>query len=184
MDPVGNLSSYRTMVEKTNPKRRRWIVLREMLIALAAMLLFNFIGEYVLSLLQIKEPTVRIASGVILFLIAIKILFPSENSLRANIAAEEPYVTPLAIPLIAGPAVLATIMLYAITEPSQTFLITAIVCAWLLAVFILLLAEPIHNYLGDNGLNACERVLGMILILLAIQRTLEGVKQFIPLYCK
>ena len=184
MDPLGNLSSYLGMVEGISPQRRRIIVIREMSIALAAVLTFYLIGEFVLSTLKISEPTVRIASGLILFLTALKILFPAQDSLRANLPKGEPFITPLAIPLIAGPSLLATVMLFAISEPTHAPLLISISAAWLMATLILLFATPINKLLGENGLNAFERMMGMVLILLAIQRTLEGIKIFIPLYCK
>lgn len=184
MDPLGSLSSYLKMVEGISPERRRIIVIREMLVALAAILTFYLIGEYVLSTLKISEPTVRIASGLILFLTALKILFPAQDSLRANLPKGEPFITPLAIPLIAGPSLLATIVLFAISEQIHSSLLISIGASWLMATLILLLATPIHKLLGENGLNAFERMMGMVLILLAIQRTLEGIKIFIPLYCK
>lgn len=184
MDPLGNLSSYLAMVEDIPPARRRIIVLREMAFALATMLLFYVIGEFILSMLKISEPALRVTSGVILFLIALKILFPSQDSLRANLPKGEPFITPLAIPLVAGPALLATIMLFAVTETAQAPLISAIFIAWVLATLIFLFAAPINRLLGASGLDAFERMLGMVLVLLAIQRTLEGIQIFIPLFCK
>jgi multiple antibiotic resistance protein len=131
MDPVGNVSSYLSMTKDINAKRHRWVILREMLIALAFMLLFNFIGEYIFIILDISETTVRLASGVILFLIAIKILFPTTDSLRSNLPKGEPFIFPLAVPLIAGPSLLATIMLFAHLEPYSYVTIGAIILAWL-----------------------------------------------------
>lgn len=184
MDPLGNLASYLYMVDGIHTARRRVIVLREMAIALAAMLIFYMLGEFVLSTLKISEPAVRITSGVILFLIALKILFPSRDSLRANLPKGEPFVTPLAIPLVAGPALLATIMLFAISEQAQAPLIGAILIAWIASTLVFLFATPINRLLGQNGLNAFERMLGMVLVLLAIQRTLEGIQIFVPHFCK
>lgn len=184
MDPLGNLPAYLGMVEGIPPARRRIIVLREMSIALLVIVLFYFIGEFVLSTLKISEPAVRITSGVILFLIALKILFTSTDSLRANLPKGEPLVTPLAIPLIAGPAVIATVMLFAVSEPTQLPMLLGIFIAWTGATLILFFATPINNLLGQSGLNAFERMMGLVLIMLAIQRALEGVQAFIPLYCQ
>ena len=184
MDPLGNLTSYLSMVEGISPTRRRIIVLREMGVALAVILVFYVIGEFVLSTLKISEPTVRVTSGVILFLIALKILFPANDSLRANLPKGEPLVTPLAIPLIAGPALLATIMLFALSETAQLPLLIGIFIAWTIATLILLFATPINRVLGQSGLDAFERMMGLVLVLLAIQRTLEGIQTFIPMYCK
>lgn len=179
MDPVGNISSFLTMTKEIPASRRRKILIREMLIALAAMLLFNFIGEFIFSVLEISETTLRLASGVILFLVAIKILFPSIDSLRANLPAGEPFITPLAIPLISGPSLLATVMLFAHLEPSQTKMLSAIFIAWIMAVIVLLSSDKLQRLLGSNGLAAAERLMGMVLVMLAIQRFLEGLAQFV-----
>ena len=179
MDPVGNLSSYLTMVKDIEPKRQRWIVIREMLIVLTAMIVFNYIGETLFDLLQLEESTVRLSSGVILFLIAIKILFPASDSMRSNIPKGEPFIFPLAIPLIAGPSLLATIMLFAHLEPSQAIMLEAIFISWFTALLVLLFARPIKSILGVNGLLACEKLMGMILVLIAVQRFLEGIVTFV-----
>ncbi|MGK5594945.1 MAG: MarC family protein [Parachlamydiaceae bacterium] len=179
MDPVGNVSSYLNLVNELPRKRQRWIVIREMLIALAFMLLFNAIGEYIFNILQISHTVVRLSSGLILFLVAIKILFPSVDSPRANLPKGEPFVIPLAIPLIAGPSLLATIMLYAHEIPGVSLMVGAIFLAWLAASVVLLASPYLKKALGNNGLMACERLMGMILILLAIQRFAEGVQLFV-----
>ena len=178
MDPIGNISPYLSMVKELDPKSQKQTIMREMLIALAVMLGFNYLGEYLFNFLDISETTVRITSGVILFLIAIKILFPASDSVRANLPKGEPFIFPLAIPLIAGPALMATIMLYAHLEPLQSVMIFAILIAWLVCVIILFFAGPIKKILGNNGLMACERLIGMVLVLMAVQRLLEGILLF------
>ncbi|MBA2727025.1 MAG: antibiotic transporter, partial [Parachlamydiaceae bacterium] len=94
-----------------------------------------------------------------------------------------PFLIPLAVPLIAGPALLATIMLYALTEPSQFTMLSSIFIAWCLSVAVLLAAPRLERILGVNGLTAFERLMGMILVLLSLQRILEGVKEFLQVYC-
>lgn len=179
MDPVGNISSFLNLLRDIPARRRRLIIIREMAIALAAMILFNYAGEIVFSVLNVSETTVRLTAGAILFLVAIKILFPSIDSLRANLPSGEPFITPLAIPLIAGPSLLATIMLFAHMDNSQPEMLGAILVAWAAASIILLLGNRLQKVLGNNGLVACERLMGMVLIMLAIQRFLEGVQQFV-----
>ncbi len=178
MDPIGNLPSYLSMVKELKPKRQSWIILREMLIALTIMLFFHYLGEHIFEFLDLSETTVRLSSGVILFLIAIKILFTSNDSPRANLPKGEPFIFPLAIPLIAGPALMATIMLYANLESSQSMMVMAILIAWFLSILIFLFAGPIKRILGSNGLMACERLIGMVLVLIAVQRFLEGILLF------
>ncbi len=175
MDPIGNVSSFLTMVKGIEPKRQKFIVIREMLFALCFMLFFNFFGEFIFSLLQISETTVKIASGVILFIVSVQILFPQLHGIREGIAEGEPFIIPLAIPLIAGPSLLATIMLYARTEASISKMLFAIFIAWVLASLVLLSAGPLQRLLGRSGLMACEKLMGMVLVLLAVQRFLDGV---------
>jgi multiple antibiotic resistance protein len=179
MDPLGNIAAYLKMVQHETPARRNRILAREMLIVLFTMILFNFIGEALFDILHFSEKTLRIASGAILFLAAIKILFPTIDSPRAQIVEEEPFVVPLAIPLLAGPALLATIMLFAHITPSISTMVLAIVLAWAFAGIILFIAPWLERVLGSNGLMAIERLLGMVLVLLAIQRFLEGVHLFV-----
>lgn len=178
MDPFGNIASYLSMVKDLTPKRRAYVVVREMLIALAAMLVFYFLGETIFSVFEISEITVWLASGGILFLVAIKILFPTSNSLRANLPRSEPFIVPLAIPLIAGPALLATVLLYSNLDTHSPMMLAAIGISWLAATIVLLLAAPLHRLLGNNGLIGCEKLMGMILVMLAIQRFMEGVYKF------
>lgn len=183
MDPIGNINSYMSMVEHITPRRRMWVVVREMLIALAAMMLFVLLGETIFTYLHLSEISLHLSAAIILFLVAIKILFLSPTSPRANLPKEEPFVIPLAIPLIAGPALLATIMLYALLpEIPNTTMTLAIFTAWLCSSIILLAAPKIKQVMGSNGLIACERLIGMLLIILAVQRFLIGIALFSKQY--
>lgn len=183
MDPFGNVSSYLKLVEKLPRKRQFLVAGREMLIALGFMLLFNFIGEFLFDVLHISETAIRLASGLILFLAALKILFPSIDSPRANLPEGEPFIIPLAVPFIAGPALLATIMLYTNLEPSQPLMLSAIFLSWLAASAVLFSSSILYRVLGTNGLIAFEKLMGMILVLLAIERFASGVQLFITGKC-
>ena len=184
MDPLGNINSYLSLVNGLPATRQKFVVIREMCIALAIMMLFNFVGEHIFDFLDLSETTVRLSSGVILFLIAIKILFTASDNPRANLPEGEPFIFPLAVPLIAGPALLATIMLYAHLEHTESIMFGAILIAWFLAILILVCGKQIKKVLGQNGLIACERLIGMVLVLIAIQRMLEGVILFWATYPK
>lgn len=179
MDPIGNVGSFLVMTKNVAPRRQPYVVFREMLIALAAMIGFYLISNSFFRYLQLSETAVWCSSGVILFLTAIKILFPATNSLRSNLPEEEPFIVPFAIPLIAGPSLLATIMLYAHMESCRPMVVTAILLAWMCAITLLLLAPKLQRVLGTNGLIACERLTGMVLVMMAIQRFMEGVRLFI-----
>jgi multiple antibiotic resistance protein len=183
IDPFGNIGSYLQLTKSNTPRRRSFILIREMLIALAVMLLFSLIGEYIFNILHISERTVRLASGVILFLFGVKILFPTIDSPRSNLPEGEPFIVPLAIPLIAGPSLLATIMLFSHIVPSVLTMVLAILIAWFFSTLTLLSGPFLQRKVGSSGLIAAERLMGMILVLIAIQRFLEGVQQFVDL-CK
>ncbi len=178
MDPLGNLSCVLQLTEGLDARLQKKILLREMLFALACMLLFNFIGDFLLNYLELSSIAVRFSAGVILFLVAIKVLFPATNSIRNSLPKGEPFLVPLAIPLIAGPSLLATIMLYANMETCKSMMPTAILVAWMICSMVLLSANRISKILGKNGLTACERLMAMLLVMLAIQRLTEGVLAF------
>jgi len=178
MDPVGNIASYLSLVQGLDKKRRYLVLLREMLIALVTTLLFCFLGEFIFKFLEISEVTVRVSIGVILFLVAVKILFPNKDSPRANLPKGEPFIVPLAIPLVAGPSLLATVMLYADLEPSLWLVPEAIFIAWLASFAVFLAAPFLQRYLGNNGLLALEKLTGIILALIAVQKFAEGLHRF------
>jgi multiple antibiotic resistance protein len=178
MDPIGNIASYQSLVIELTPKRQNRIILREMLIALGVMIFFNYLGDFIFDYLHLSETALRLSSGVILFLIAIKILFTAPDSLRSNLPKGEPFIFPVAVPLIAGPGLMATLMLYSHLEPSNSIMLIAILIAWSISVIILFFSAKIQNLLGNNGLMACERLIGMVLVLISIQRFLEGILLF------
>lgn len=178
MDPLGNITSYLYMTKELDPKRHNFIIFREMLIALVAIVAFYFIGDYLIDFLNLSEAAVILSSGLLLFLIALKILFPSQTSLRANLPKGEPFIFPLAIPLIAGPGLMATIMLFSSIDSYRPMMLPAIAITWLASVTILFYSKAIKRVLGTNGLVAAERVIGMVLVLVAVQRVLEGVMAF------
>lgn len=177
MDPVGNIPLYIAILKEIPARRQRWIIFREMIIALAVIILFNFIGEGLLRFLNISEATVQIAGGVILFMIALKMIFPPVNG-TSNWGMPkdggEPFIVPLAIPLVAGPSVLAAVIIYVNQQTNYFVMIAAIVLAWIVSLIILLLAPSIRKVLGWRGITACERLMGLILILIAVQMFLTG----------
>ncbi len=181
MDPLGNMHHFLNHVEGIKTSRQRFIIVREMLFALLAMIFFSVLGESIFNLLSLNETTVYVASGIILLLTALKILFSEEDRFPRK-SNEEPYLVPLAIPIIAGPALLATIMLFAQTEPSVVKMLIAIFIAWGASSAILISSKHILKLLGKGGLTACERLMAMVLVLISIQRIAEGVLIFIGQY--
>jgi len=177
MDPLGNIPIFLALLKSVNVQRRTQIILRENLIAFGILTLFLFCGKTILYSLNISEQALGIAGGIILFLIAIKMLFPSANRLLFDDSlAEEPFIVPMAIPLIAGPSAIATVTLFANQAPGQmSYWFTALALASLLSTITLLCAIPLQRFLGPKLIAALERLMGMILTTIAVQMFLIGV---------
>ena len=177
MDPLGNLPIFMSVLKMIEPKRRRFILVRELLFALVILYVFLFSGQAVLDFLNVKQETVSIAGGIILFLIALKMIFPVKGASPIGLAAgEEPYIVPLAIPLIAGPSTLAALILLSNQSPDRMGdWALALGAAWIVSAAILLFSGVVHRILGERGLAAMERLMGMILVMIAIQMFLNGV---------
>ncbi len=180
MDSIGNVPIFVSILKDIHPKRQKKIIFRELIIALAIILIFNLIGTTLLSFLHVTMPTIMISGGIILFLIAIKMIFPVKQDSEAGPSLhKEPFIVPLATPLVAGPAVLAAVMLYSGQHPaSQWMTSAAVVVAWAVSTLVLLSSPFWKKILGESGMVACERLMGLILTLLAVQMFLEGVQMF------
>ena len=177
MDGPGNIPIFLSLLKQLPPKKQAYIISRELVIALLIMYFFAFCGNYVLNHLGIENQTIQIAGGIILFMIALKMVFGTleEPELKNQ---KEPLVVPLAVPLVAGPSVLATIMVYSKDIDVQNILPFSIFAAWILTTVILLLATPIQKLLGDRGIVALEKLMGLILTLIAVQLFLDGLYTF------
>jgi len=179
MDAIGNIPLFISLLKKLPPKRQRLVILRELTIALIAILLFYFSGNFFLNALGISDQTVSISGGIILMLIALKMIFPSQHAPSERPLETEPFIVPLAIPLIAGPAILATVMIYSRQDIAVHHAVIAICIAWALSTLILILAPSLQKILSQRGIDALERLMGLILMLLAIQMFLNGISGFI-----
>ena len=175
MDPLGNIPLFLVLLDNVREERRRWVLLRESLIALAALILFLYAGPYLLSLLQISRPALGISGGVVLFLIALRMIFPVPGGVFGPTPDGEPFVVPIAIPLIAGPSALATVMLFSTVSSSRWEWTIAILLAWILSTTILLAATFLRRILRPRGLIAIERLMGMILMTVAVQMLLTEI---------
>ncbi|HVL23465.1 MAG TPA: MarC family protein [Thermomicrobiales bacterium] len=179
MDPLGNVPLFLAALRYVDPARARRIIIRELLIALAIMIAFLFAGSFLLDLLAVTPAALTAAGGVILLLIAIRMIFPtSERTLRERVT-EEPFVVPLAIPYTAGPSALATELLLMSRDSDRwaTWL-AAILLAWLASAVILYSSSYLQKVLGERGLTAIERLMGMVLVIVAMQMLLDGIAQF------
>jgi multiple antibiotic resistance protein len=182
MDPIGNIPFFASYLKDVKGGRKTWVVARESFIALLVLLFFLFFGPLVMQLLHIGEASLHIAGGVLLLLIALGMIFPGGNHL--GVLGEddnqgEPFIVPLAIPLIAGPSTMATIMVFS-SQPEKLWLwVGALVAAWVLSSAILIISSGFSRLLGPRGLRACERLMGMVLTVVAVQMFLDGVRLFL-----
>ena len=177
LDPLGNIPFFVPALKNVAAPRRRLVVARELLVALVVLVLFLFAGPYILQLLDISEPALTIAGGVILFLIALRMIFPSSEKSMHEEVDGEPFIVPLAIPYVAGPSALATELLLMSREPERWLeWLAALLLAWLASSIIIFFASGLAQYLGQKGLIAMERLMGMVLITVAINMLLNGIR--------
>lgn len=180
MDPFGNIPVFTPILEKVSPERRRRVLIRELLLALAIIVGFIFGGQYALSLLGLRQESVSIAGGIILFLIALRMVFPGRDGFTEATLEGEPLLVPLAVPLIAGPSLLAVLLLFATAEPQRLLdILVAAFIAWVATFLVLLSSTFLIRFLTRRGLIAVERLMGMILVALAIQLFLDGVSRYL-----
>jgi multiple antibiotic resistance protein len=177
MDPLGNVPLFLSVLKDVDREKHLRITIRELLIAYVVLLLYLFGGRYILDFLQLSQEAISISGGIILFIIAIRMIFPSSDGLFGDGPGGEPFIVPLAIPAVAGPSIMAVLMLMSKTTPTIDLLI-AITGAWAATAIILLAATPLHRVLGERGLTAVERLMGMILVMMAVQMMLNAVKTF------
>ena len=180
-DPFGNVPLFVSALAQV-PKERRWkVVVRECLIAFAVLLIFMFFGRHLLAAMQLSQISLRIGGSVILFLIALRMVFPQPGG-PFGVSEEggaEPFIVPLAIPYVAGPSLLATELLFMSREPTRwKDWLVALTAAWLATAMILMLASRLRSFLSQKGLVAIERLMGMILVAIAVQMFLSGIEHW------
>lgn len=178
-DPIGNIPIFANALKHVAPERRARVILREVLIAFLLLLAFMFIGESFLKVMNLSELSLQIGGGVILFLIALRMIFPPPK-LEADEAPGEPLIVPLAIPAIAGPSALATVLLLVSQAPEKRLEWIAALCVTMsVSAVVLVLAERIQRVAGDRFVVALERLMGLVLVAVAIEMLLRGIKIFI-----
>jgi multiple antibiotic resistance protein len=178
MDPLGNIPAFAAALKQVPPARRQRVLVRELLIALVVLVGCLFVGRPLLAWLHLKPESISIAGGIVLFLIALRMIFPSEGAALTDGVDGEPFIVPLAIPLLAGPSALSTLLLLAQSQPTRLgSWLTALLLAWAASAAILLLSPFLERILRRKGLLALERVMGMLLVMLAVQLFLDGLAQ-------
>ena len=180
-DPFGNVPLVNAMLTRVRSKKRRaMIVVRECLIAFAILAGFMVFGRELLRLMSLSETSLSIAGGVILFMIAIRMVFAHPEGAFGPQEDGEPFIVPLAVPLIAGPSALATVMLMASREPQNLAVWgSALVVAMTITTLVLLAGERMQRWMGDRAMHAIERLMGLILTAIAIEMLLNGIRMFV-----
>jgi multiple antibiotic resistance protein len=179
MDPLGNIPLFLTVLKNVKENKKRKIIIRELLIALGLMLFFLLFGKWIVKLFSMDISSLSVAGGIVLFLIALSMIFPNRENSFIDVK-EEPFIVPLAIPLVAGPSVLTMILIYNMKDPgNMLFWFIIIIVSWLINVLILSSSSIISKLLGDKGMAAIERLMGMVLITISVQMLLSGIKKFI-----
>jgi multiple antibiotic resistance protein len=179
MDPLGNIPVFNAVLARFDHQRRSRIVARELVFALIILLIFLFAGTAILQFLRLSQSSLSIAGGVLLFIIALRMIFPRNRSDEAE-DEEEPFIVPLAMPLVAGPSTIAFLLLLSSSQPARLWeWCIALVIAWSASTVLLTVSPFMIRALGRRGLRAIERLMGMLLVLLATQMLLNGVAEFV-----
>ena len=180
LDPLGNIPVFLSLLKPLAPRRQRVVLVRELLIALAVLMAFLWGGKYALELMHLRQESVSIAGGIVLFLIGIRMIFPRPEGLMGAVPDGEPFIVPMAIPLIAGPSGMAAVMLMGSNEPGRLGEWSlALLLAWGATAAILMSATLLYKLLGARALTALERLMGMLLVAISVQMLLDGVGTYL-----
>ncbi|TXC78602.1 YhgN family NAAT transporter [Luteibaculum oceani] len=177
MDPLGNIPVLISVLKGIDPKRQRKIIIRELLMAFVILNIFLFAGKPLLDFLQLDQESVKISGGIILLIIGLRMIFPKQDGVMGYTPDGEPFLVPIAIPLIAGPSVLAMLIIMTQNAPGKMFdWFLSLSISWIGTSIILLTAPVFLKILKKRGLIALERLMGMILVMMAVQMLKEGIK--------
>jgi len=177
LDPFGNVPLLLAILKGVDEKNKKYIILRESVFGLAILLVFFFFGENFLNIFHLETASVTIAGGVIFFVIALKMIFPGEKGNVSLFGVDDPFMVPIAIPLIAGPSALATIMIMTKSYSDHFWaLFASVMLAWTMSTIILYMSPLLYKVLKEKGLSALEKLMGMLLLMLAVQMFVDGVR--------
>ncbi|MFC0678899.1 YhgN family NAAT transporter [Lysobacter korlensis] len=180
LDPLGNVPIFLSLLRGLSPERQRLIIVRELLIALGVLMLFLWGGKYALELMHLRQESVSIAGGIVLFLIGIRMIFPRPEGLMGELPEGEPFIVPMAIPLVAGPSGMAAVMLMGSKDPGRLMDWSfALLLAWAGTATILFFAPVLYRWLGTRVLTAVERLMGMLLVAISVQMFLDGLTAYL-----
>ncbi|MCX6837692.1 MAG: hypothetical protein NTX35_07760 [Verrucomicrobia bacterium] len=178
MDPLGNVATFVSALRPVPAEKRLRVIARELVVALVILVAFLFAGPWLLSLLHLKQEALFVSGGIVLFLIALKMIFPPSKHDEEPMS--EPFIVPLATPMVAGPSVLATLLVLVSTQPEHLWRwFAALLIAWGLTAAVLLCAPAIARVLKEKGSMAVERLMGMLLVMVAVQMFLNGIEHYL-----
>lgn len=178
LDPMGNTGIIATLISGFSKERQRHILYRELLLALLILFVVFFVGSYLLEGLGISQAAVTITGGVIFFLFSISLLFPGASVVSLKNLEEEPFLVPIATPLIVGPSSTATVILFSHDETLWLSSLLAMVIAWVFTAILVLMGPFLLSRAGKTGMQVIERVIGMICALVAVKMILKGLFLF------
>ncbi len=179
-DPVGNIPIFISALRDVPHERRRTIILRECLIAFAVLTVFVFVGGPFMRLLGLSELSLQIGGAVVLMLVALRMVFPSPEGIFGQTPGGEPFIVPLAVPALAGPSALATVLLLVSRDPARNWQwVAAIAVVMMASAVVLAFSERIMQVLGERVTLAFERLLGLVLAAIAVELMLRGVRSFV-----
>lgn len=180
LDPLGNIPVFLSLLRTLPPQRQRIVLIRELLIALGVLMAFLWAGKYALELMHLRQESVSIAGGIVLFLIGIRMIFPPPEGLMGEIPEGEPFIVPMAIPLVAGPSGMAAVILMGSNEPARLGEWSlALFIAWAATATILFSATYLYKWLGQRVLTAVERLMGMLLVAISVQMLMDGIATYL-----
>ncbi len=179
LDPLGSLPIFIPIMRSVAPERRRIVALREVGIAFAVLFAFMFFGDAFLRLMRLSERSLEVAGGVILLIIAIRMIFSTEGGVYGAPDGKEPLIFPLAVPLLAGPSAMATVLLLASRQPTRVMeWVGALACAMAVSGTVLLMCDRIRRWVGDSVVSAIEKLMGLVLTAIAVEMILAGLKRY------
>lgn len=181
LDPFGNIPFFASVLKDLEPRKRLAAIVREMVIALAVLIVFLFFGKYILKGLDISDPALTITGGIILFIIAIKMIFPEEfHDVNKKAApTKDPLIVPLAVPSVAGPTTISMLILFSNQYPQKIFSwLIALLTAWSLTLVILVSSNIVIRILGKAVIDGIAKLMGIILTTMAVQMFITGVKAY------
>jgi len=180
VDPFGNVPLVNAMLLAVAPRRRPRVIARECAIAFVLLLVFMFFGRGLLHLMRLSESSLSIAGGIILFMIAIRMVFAHPEGALGAQPGGEPLIVPLAVPMIAGPSALATVMLMASRDPESLGMwAAALTVTMALVTLVLTAGYRLERLLGERVMQAIGRLMGLILTAVAVEMLLGGIRDFV-----